>query len=88
MARKDNANPSRASAKDAKPAAKRAAAKKPRAQSKERKGAEAYPDRVSREHMIRERAYYLAEKRGFEPGYEESDWLAAEQEIDSQTAHS
>lgn len=30
---------------------------------------------------IAEAAYYRAEKRGFEPGYELSDWVAAEQDI-------
>ncbi|NOR70868.1 MAG: DUF2934 domain-containing protein [Methylomarinum sp.] len=31
--------------------------------------------------MIAKCAYYKAEKRGFEPGYEVSDWYEAEQEI-------
>lgn len=31
--------------------------------------------------MIAERAYYRAEKRGFAPGRELEDWLAAEREI-------
>jgi hypothetical protein len=30
-----------------------------------------------------ERAYYIAEARGFEPGYEMEDWLAAEAEVQS-----
>jgi hypothetical protein len=30
---------------------------------------------------IAERAYYLAEQRGFVPGHELEDWLAAEREI-------
>ncbi len=30
-----------------------------------------------------ERAYYIAEARGFEPGYEMEDWLAAESEVQS-----
>jgi hypothetical protein len=34
--------------------------------------------------MIAERAYFRAESRGFVPGYELDDWLAAELEIDSQ----
>ncbi len=34
--------------------------------------------------LIAERAYLKAEKRGFAPGSEEADWLAAEQEIQSQ----
>ena len=31
--------------------------------------------------MIAQSAYYKAEKRNFEPGYEEIDWYQAEQEI-------
>jgi Protein of unknown function (DUF2934) len=31
--------------------------------------------------MIAEAAYYLAEKRGFVPGYELEDWLKAEAQI-------
>ncbi len=38
-------------------------------------------DDTLRQRMIAEAAYYRAEKRGFEPGYEDADWLAAEQEI-------
>ena len=33
------------------------------------------------EVMVAEAAYYRAEKRGFEPGHELEDWLAAESEI-------
>ncbi len=35
------------------------------------------PDRDSK---VAELAYYKAESRGFEPGYELEDWLAAEGE--------
>jgi len=35
-----------------------------------------------REDMIRETAYFLAQARGFAPGAEVEDWLAAEQEVD------
>lgn len=35
-----------------------------------------------RELMIAEAAYYLAERRGFAPGAELEDWVAAESEID------
>jgi len=35
-----------------------------------------------REQMIAESAYYRAMGRGFIPGYEALDWLAAEDEID------
>jgi hypothetical protein len=33
--------------------------------------------------MIAQAAYYRAERRGFEPGYEAEDWLAAESEVDA-----
>lgn len=33
---------------------------------------------------IAEIAYFKAEKRGFEPGHEAEDWLAAEAEVDAQ----
>jgi Protein of unknown function (DUF2934) len=36
----------------------------------------------SREAMIAELAYFKAQSRGFEPGHEVEDWLAAETEID------
>lgn len=36
----------------------------------------------ARSRMIAEAAYYIAERRGFEPGYEFEDWLAAEAEVD------
>jgi hypothetical protein len=36
----------------------------------------------TRREMIAERAYLRAEKRGFAPGKETEDWLAAEVEID------
>lgn len=37
---------------------------------------------ADREAMIREAAYYRAEQRGFAPGYEWEDWLAAEAEVE------
>lgn len=36
----------------------------------------------AREDMIREAAYFLAERRGFAPGHELDDWLQAEAAID------
>ncbi len=61
-------------------AAKRAAA--PRA-----KRSEDAPPRPSvtpdvRRGMIAESAYLRAERRGFAPGHEDEDWLAAEAEVD------
>lgn len=38
---------------------------------------------IHREKAISEVAYLFAEKRGFAPGHELDDWLAAEKEIDS-----
>ncbi|MTW21005.1 DUF2934 domain-containing protein [Allochromatium palmeri] len=35
-----------------------------------------------RQDMIREAAYYKAEKRRFAPGHDAEDWAAAEREID------
>lgn len=40
-------------------------------------------DDEDRYEMIAESAYYRAERRGFQPGYELEDWYAAEQEIDA-----
>ena len=41
------------------------------------------PPRDGREERIRNAAYAASERRGFEPGHETDDWLAAEREIDS-----
>jgi hypothetical protein len=43
------------------------------------------PGEPQRKTMIAEAAYYRAEKRGFAPGLEPDDWLAAEKEIDAFT---
>ncbi len=46
----------------------------------------AKPAQVSadvRRAMIAESAYLRSERRGFAPGFEEQDWLAAEKEIDT-----
>ena len=37
----------------------------------------------SREALIATAAYYRAQKRGFAPGHETEDWLAAEHEVDA-----
>jgi hypothetical protein len=37
--------------------------------------------------LIAEAAYFRAEKRGFAPGCETEDWLAAEAEVDSRLLH-
>ena len=40
-------------------------------------------DQDLRRGLIAQAAYYRAERRGFEPGHEAEDWLAAESEIDA-----
>ena len=37
----------------------------------------------ARNEKVREAAYRLAQARGFEPGHELEDWLAAEHEVDA-----
>ena len=39
------------------------------------------------QEMVAERAYCKAEKRGFAPGREMDDWLAAEREVGNQCHH-
>ena len=42
-----------------------------------------HPDASVKQYSaIQEAAYYLAEKRGFEPGHDMDDWLAAESNMD------
>jgi hypothetical protein len=40
-------------------------------------------DQDLRRSMIAQAAYFRAERRGFAPGHEVEDWLAAEQEVDT-----
>jgi hypothetical protein len=40
-------------------------------------------DQDLRRGLIAQAAYYRAERRGFEPGHEAEDWLAAESEVDT-----
>jgi hypothetical protein len=49
-------------------------------------GGHAYPACAladAREQRIREAAYFKAEARGFAPGHELEDWLAAEAALDT-----
>lgn len=41
---------------------------------------------TDRHHRIQVAAYFLAEQRGFAPGYALDDWLAAEDAIDREDA--
>jgi hypothetical protein len=68
----------------AKPAAKPAPAKaRPTARQPAAKASTPPqgPTPAEREDMIRTAAYFRARNRGFSPGYEWEDWLAAEAEI-------
>jgi hypothetical protein len=40
-------------------------------------------DETAKHEQIAELAYYVAERRGFSPGYELDDWLEAEQELET-----
>lgn len=40
-------------------------------------------DQDQRRALIAQAAYFRAERRGFAPGYEAEDWLAAETEVDT-----
>jgi hypothetical protein len=40
----------------------------------------------NREACIAEAAYFSAQRRGFTPGHELDDWLAAENEVDQRLA--
>jgi hypothetical protein len=42
-----------------------------------------FDDDEARRRLVAEIAYFNAERRGFTPGYELDDWLAAEQEVES-----
>jgi len=46
-------------------------------------GGAALIDPERRRALIAEAAYFRAERRGFEPGREAEDWLAAEIEVDT-----
>jgi Protein of unknown function (DUF2934) len=42
-----------------------------------------FVDPQQRAALIAEAAYFRAQKRGFAPGHETEDWLAAEAEVDA-----
>ena len=67
-----------------KPAAKKAAATvKPRVRKAPATPGSrpAVPTAAEREQRVRMAAYFRAQRRGFEPGHEWEDWLAAEAEV-------
>ena len=57
--------------------AKKRKAAEPKKAAKPKKKAK----RIITKDMIAEAAYYKAEMRGFNPGYEEYDWIEAEKEL-------
>jgi hypothetical protein len=57
-------------------------ATKSKTKSKQRSNGAAMIDPERRRALIALAAYVRAERRGFAPGHEEADWLAAEAEID------
>ena len=72
-----------------KPAGKTKKARTTRATSRRRVGS--HTDKVTlsaelREEMIREAAYYRAEKRGFQGGDPLADWLSSEEEVNAALA--
>lgn len=76
--------PAKAGTKTAKAATK--TAKATTKTTKRRAKAQPKPVELSpelRHEMIKEAAYFRAEKRGFQGGDPVSDWLASEQEINS-----
>lgn len=44
------------------------------------------PSAIERHQMIACAAFFRSEQRGFDPGYENEDWAAAEGEVDQQLA--
>jgi len=62
------------------------AARKPSSTKRSRDARSSTPaliDPERRRALIAEAAYFRAERRGFEPGHEAEDWLAAEIEVDT-----
>lgn len=77
---KSRPRPRKTAAKTAaKTAVKKVAPAKTAAARRPPKAAPSVPP--DRESMVRMAAYLRAERRGFAPGYEIADWLAAEAEV-------
>ena len=77
---KSRARPRKTAAKTAaKTAVKKVAPVKAAAARRPPKAAPSVP--ADRESMVRMAAFFRAERRGFAPGYEIEDWLAAEAEV-------
>lgn len=97
MSKEDNTTPARkkkVAAKKRRTATKKVVTKKKVAKRKvaRKKATTATPEQSTqipqitpeqRYRMIAEAAYYLAEKRNFEPGYEMEDWITAEKMVEA-----
>jgi hypothetical protein len=70
------------------PTTKRSAPRKTLVRRKGEVVAAAFVGPEQRAALIAEAAYFRAEKRGFVPGYETEDWLAAEAEVDARLLQS
>lgn len=66
------------------PAVKKAAPRKTVVKRVSAPKAASFVDPAQRASLIAKAAYYRAERRGFAPGHELADWLAAEAEVDAQ----
>jgi DUF2934 family protein len=65
------------------PAADESSTKPARSRNSRAQGQEATVSEDELRAMIEREAYLRAERRGFEPGHEEEDWLAAEAQVRS-----
>ena len=80
---KSKPRPRKTTAKSARPAAQKAAPAKAAPAKRPSRAPAQSPAQspAEREGRVRMAAYFRAERRGFAPGYETEDWLAAEAEV-------
>jgi hypothetical protein len=69
------------------PTVRKRAPRKAPAASRAATGVTRFVDPERRAALIAEAAFFRAEKRGFAPGHEVEDWLAAESEVDGKLMH-
>jgi hypothetical protein len=69
------------------PAVRKRAPRKPSGAAGSKISAVRFVDHGQRSALIAEAAFFLAERRGFAPGHEVEDWLAAESEVDARLLH-
>jgi hypothetical protein len=71
------------SAPSRQPTRRRASARSEAESTQQAQGQRGEISNEARYMMIQQAAYLRAERRGFEPGFELDDWLAAENEVDT-----